>query len=459
MRPFNAARAVLAAAAVAAANRCGERWLNPPVGYRVAMVASRGRLRILSRPGHPDFLDLPWDRPLEKWDVDRVVEVPRGVHRHMVKFVAYDGALYALKELPPRLATREYRMLRRMVEAELPAVEAVGVVNRAVADGLEDVLITRYLDYSLPYRVIFMHPRSSGSDPRGLADRLLDALAMLLVRLHLAGFFWGDCSLNNTLFRRDAGALAAYLVDAETGEWHPQLTDGQRLTELEVTMLNVAGGLLDLQAEFGLPADPDPVDTAEDLNARYALLWEEATTSETLGPDERHKIEARMRRLNQLGFDVDEVELVSTEAGDKLVMRPAVTEAGHHRRRLVSLTGIQAQENQARSLLNDLANFRVYAEHRSGRSVPESVAAYRWLTDVFEPTVSAIPEDLRGKLEPAEVFHEVIEHKYFLSQQAGRDVGISEAVRSYMDTVLPEAPDERTVLTSDDGAVGWIGYG
>lgn len=45
-------------------------------------------------------------------------------------------------------------------------------------------------------------------------DHLLDAISGLLVQLHLAGTFWGDCSLSNTLFRRDAGALQAYLVDA-----------------------------------------------------------------------------------------------------------------------------------------------------------------------------------------------------------------------------------------------------
>jgi hypothetical protein len=222
-------------------------------------------MRIRTRPGHPDFLDLPWSQPLESWTHERVVDVARGVHRHVVQFVDYNGSLYALKELPPRLAEREYRMLRRMAEESLPAVEAVGTVSRT---GLEDVLVTRYLDYSLPYRVLFARVPREPQDVRGLSDRLLDALVMLLVRLHLAGFSWGDCSLNNTLFRRDAGALAAYVVDVETGEWHPQLTAGQREADLDVTVVNVAGGLLDLQAQFDLPTEPDPVDTAEDLRVR-----------------------------------------------------------------------------------------------------------------------------------------------------------------------------------------------
>ena len=412
-------------------------------------------MRIRTRPGHPDFLDLPWNQPLQEWAHERVVEVARGVHRHVVLFVDYDGALYALKELPPRLAEREYRMLRRMADESLPAVEAVGTISR---DGLEDVLVTRYLDYSLPYRVLFSRGAREPHEVRSLSDRLLDALVMLLVRLHLAGFSWGDCSLNNTLFRRDAGALAAYVVDVETGEWHPQLTAGQRAADLDVTVLNVAGGLMDLQAELDLPAEPDPVDVVDDLRLRYARLWDELTTDAVIDPGDRHAVEGRIRRLNELGFDVDEVEIIEQEGGDRLILRALVAEAGHHRRRLLSLTGLDAQENQARSLLNDLANFRAYHERAEGRPLPETVAAYRWLSEVFEPTVAAVPPELGAKREAAEVFHEVIEHKWFLSEQAGSDVGVDAALASYLDTVLPQKPEERTMVRSE-AARDWIGDG
>lgn len=421
-------------------------------------------LRILSRPGHPDFLDLPWHQPLDQWREARLVEVDRGVHRHVVIFIDYDGVIYVMKELPTRVAEREYRLLRRLAEEALPVVEAVGVVHRGRGpddEPLEDVLITRYLDYSLPYRTLFRHRHPApDTDVPSLSIKLLDGLAMLLVRLHLAGFFWGDCSLSNTLFRRDAGALAAYIVDMETGEQHAELSPGQRTTDLEVTKTNVAGGLMDLQAELGLPSEPDPIETAEDLCRRYERLWDELTSEAVIRPDERHKIEGRIRRLNELGFDIDEVEFVKSGDGERLLLRTCVTEQGHHRRRLLSLTGLEAQENQARSLLNDLANFRGALEHREQRSMPEQVAAYRWLSEVFEPTISAIPEELMGKREPVEVFHEVIEHKWFLSEQAGHDVGIESAVRSYMSEVLPAQPDERLVLAEDGrDAQGWIGYG
>ena len=416
-----------------------------------------GDMRIRTRPGHPDFLDLPWDAPLEGWQHERVVEVPRGAHRHVVQFVDYDGALYALKELPARVAEREYRMLRQMDEESIPVVEAVGTVSRQ--RGLEDVLITRYLDYSLPYRMLFARASRETRDVRGIADRLLDALVMVLVRLHHAGFSWGDCSLNNTLFRRDAGALAAYVVDAETAEWHSSLTQGQRQADLDITVLNVAGGLMDLQSQFDLPPDPDPTEIAEDLEVRYANLWTELTTDSVIDRGDRHAVETRMRRLNDLGFDVEEVELIATDEGDRLLLRTIVAEAGHHRRRLLSLTGLNAQENQARSLLNDLANFRAYHEREAGRPMAETVAAYRWLSEIFEPTVADIPPEHAAKREAAELFHEVIEHKWFLSEQAGVDVGLDDALVSYVATVLSEEPQERTVLTHPESADGWMSYG
>src|SRR5205823_2553223 len=141
--------------------------------------------------GGRELLELPWDQPLVTWRSDRMVQVARGISRHVVRFVEFDGLLYALKELPHRLAQHEYRLLRDLAEEDLPVVEVVGVVTERGND-LDDILITRHLEFSLPYRQLFTG--------RGLPDlraSLLDALTQLLTRLHLAGFFWGDCSLSN----------------------------------------------------------------------------------------------------------------------------------------------------------------------------------------------------------------------------------------------------------------------
>jgi hypothetical protein len=388
------------------------------------------------------LLDLPWSLPLTEWTDERLVEVPqRGISRHVVRFVSEDGRLYALKEISEPLARREYGNLRKLRELQIPAVEVLGfVVDRGENEGteLDAILVTEYLDFSTSYRALLASPRSGHP-----TDRLLDAMVELLVRLHLAGFYWGDCSLSNTLFRRDAGSFEAYLVDTETSEWHPTLSTGLRHDDVSRASERVGGELLDLQAGGMLPAGIDPVEMSEEVEDRYRGLWEELTYEEVLRPGEqRHRIKERLRRLNELGFDVDEVELVSTDGGSRLKLRTRVAEPGYHRRTLAASTGLDVEENQARRLLNDIASFRAYLEQQEERRVSESVAALRWLTEKYEPLVAAIPGHLQDRLAPAEVFHEVLEHRWYLSEDAGQDVGTDAALASYLAGVLPRVPAE-----------------
>ncbi|MFI0353009.1 DUF4032 domain-containing protein [Actinomadura sp. 9N407] len=393
------------------------------------------------------LLDLPWREPLEEWADDRLVEIrQRGLSRHVVRFVADGEHVYALKELDGRLARREYRLLRALRDLKVPAVEVLGaVVDRTDHDGgdLDAILVTRFLEFSSSYRALFANPR--GGHP---TDLLLDALVELLVRLHLAGFMWGDCSLSNVLFRLDAGAFAAYLVDAETAELHPSLSEGQRNYDVSLARERIAGELFDLQAAGTLPLKTDPIGIADETVRRYEALWDELTREELLHhDDQRYRIGERMRRINELGFDVDEVELLDAGGPDesRLRVRTRVAEPGHHRRLLLSRTGLVAQENQARRLLNDIASYRGYLEHETGRPVPEVVAASKWLANVYEPIVQAIPDELRDRLDEVEVFHEVLEHRWFLSERSDRDVGTRTAARDYFRSVLPKVPIELTL--------------
>jgi len=417
------------------------------------------RIQLVPRAAQVDIFDLPWSEPLEAWRSSRLVEVPRGIGRHVVRFIDDGGILYALKELPSEIAAREYRLLRALDTRGIAAVDAVGVVSdrtrTPAGEELADVLITRYLEFSLPYRLAIAR--------RPLPDqleRLLDAFAQLLVRLHLTGFFWGDCSLSNALFRRDAEELAAYLVDAETGELQPRLSDGQRAWDLQIAEENVFGELLDMEAEAGGdPAAPDPEALAAEIPRRYRLLWDELTAEEELGDGQGDRLAQRLRRLNELGFDADEVEIIETGTGFRMRVEPKVVEPGHHRRRLLRLTGLDAQENQARRLLADIDAFRLALE-RAGRPAPsDAAAAGRWLAEVFEPALAAVPPELRAKRDAAQLYHELLDHRWYLSERANHEVALDEAVRSYVDTVLRELPDERTVLGASAADPYGFGYG
>ena len=145
--------------------------------------------RITSRTGHPSFLDLPWSTPLGEWNGERLVELPTGIHRHVVRFVAYEERIYAIKELPIALARHEYDTLRWLSSTIQPVAESVGVVERTWVDPTEETsgaVITRYVEFSFSYRELV----EGGGFGRN-RNRLLDAFAGLLVELHLAGCFWG----------------------------------------------------------------------------------------------------------------------------------------------------------------------------------------------------------------------------------------------------------------------------
>ena len=420
------------------------------------------RLQFVPRREPPDLLGLPWAAPLAGWDCDRLVRMVKGVSRHVVRFVREDDRVYALKEMPSPDAEREYGMLRVLGADRLPVVEAVGLVTARetpAGEPLDAVLVTRYLDYSLPFRYLFdteggAAAGEAGAGP-GLAARLLDAGVVLLTRLHLAGVYWGDCSLSNLLFRRDAGALMAYLVDAETAErprpagrggMRQPLSRGMRHADLDVAMENVVGGLLDLRSAGRLSDDVDVVAVAESLEARYSLLWDELTGTSEVDASDRHLIDRRIRRLNELGFDVGELVVEHDPTRDRLVLQPALVEEGHHAREMRRLTGLEVQENQARRLLNDIAAFGAHLSSVEGRPLAPGIVAARWVTEVFEPVVAAVPDDLRGRLEAAELFHELLEHRYYLSEAAGREVDNGTALRSYVDSVLRFRPPERLLV-------------
>src|SRR5262249_47477488 len=170
------------------------------------------------------------------------------------------------------------------------------------------IRVTRYREGSWQYRRLFM--RLPPDQPKH-RERLLDAMAGLLVELHRHGVFWGDCSLANTLFSRDGQILQAWLVDAETSEVHPTLSRGQRGHDIDIMGENVAMGLVDLAERLDRPEQLQDtlIAEAEHLRARYTVLWDALHAEPVYGFADRYRVEGTVRKLNELGFAVDEVSL------------------------------------------------------------------------------------------------------------------------------------------------------
>jgi hypothetical protein len=383
-----------------------------------------------------ELLALPWELPLSQWTVPDVPlrDIAVGPSRHVVKFVAADGALWAVKEMPPRIADKEYGVLRRLEDMGLPAVRAAGLVSQREFDTA--LLLTRYLDGSWQYRRLFK--RLPPDQPKHRA-RLFDAMANLMVELHRHGVFWGDCSLANTLFTRDGQILQASLVDAETSEVHPSLSDGQRDHDMEILVENVAAGMVDLVEQLDRAQLADTlIEEALDIRRRYEQLWDILHAEPMFGLADRYRVEGTIRRLNELGFAVDEIALhpVASDPG-QLLLHVAVGDRRYHAQHLRDLTGLDVGEGQASILLGDLHTYQAQLCREAGHDVDESTAARLWVMEVATPEMHRAHAGARHTGTPIQAYCDLLEIRWLLSEQAGHDVGTERALAALARDVIP----------------------
>lgn len=390
------------------------------------------------RAGHPDFLDLPWADSIIDWDVPNVLTLPKGISRHEVRFFGYPSGVYAVKELPTRAARRDYSVLRTLELLGAPAVRPVGLIENRDADPYAErsaALITAYEQFSFSYREILAGP---GFGPR--RNQMLNAFAELLVELHLAGVFWGDCSLSNVLYRFDAGSIETIMVDAETATVYEteELSDGQRQEDIEIMIVNVAGGMADIAASHGVDLDEADLSLGEDIAERYEALWAELMAEELIPPQENYRIHDRVGRLNELGFDVEEVDLIPVdETGSRLRVKLRVGGRTFHANRLRELTGVEALEQQAQQILSDLYHFQAVAGNTSPTG--KHVGAIQWRVQWFEPMLDrmrAIPE----VVDPVQAYCDLLHHRYVMSQGIGSDVGNEAAFDDWVERGRPGYP-------------------
>jgi hypothetical protein len=392
------------------------------------MKGSRGLHAIHQRPGHPAFDDLPWHVPIATWArySDRFVDVERGAQSHAFAFVAYENSLYAVKAMSAADARREFEALETLESYRLPAVEPVAWARTLTDEGESGALITQFLDYSIPFSTLF---RTSGL--ARYRERLLDAVAGLLARLHLSGIVWGDCSLANTLFRRDAGELQAFLVDAETMQANEAITDGQRRQDLMLMEQNVSGELQALSNEGPLPPGVGVRETGATIRERYERLWAEVAREDPIPPHQCFRLHERIRRLNELGFAVRDIALVPAINGRRPRIVPIVTDRDYNRHLLHSVAGVEAAEPQAALMLNEIREVQAILAARLGRRAPLAMAAYRWLEERYRPSVVRLSGVMQGGAGLPDLYCQVVEHRWYLSERAGQDVALDAAIDDY----------------------------
>jgi len=399
--------------------------------------------RIHTREDHPDFVDLDWTIPITEWTTDRLVDMPTGIHRHAVVFVAYRDGVYAIKELPTKFATREFDVLRAMEGRSRHTAIAVGHVERTWLDPHDEwsgAVITKYVDHAFTYRSLI-----TGGGFGTRRDALLDALAGLLVELHLQGMFWGDCSLSNSLYRWDASSIDAIMIDAETSRIYDTLSRGQRREDLEIMTLNLAGEMADIAALHGIGLDDADLDLGIEITTRYHGLWKELTTSLIVTAGDHYRIRQRINRLHELGFAVEDIDLIPVDDGMNVKIRVRVGGRQYHSERLREITGIDTSENQARVILSDLA----YQEAKLGGAsgTRKDIAVLQWRSGILEPLILEIVR-LLPDADPYQAYCDYLGFRLDVATERREDVPNAEAFSAWIESGFPGLMESPTTAAT-----------
>ena len=217
-------------------------------------------------------------------------------------------------------------MLRDLVQKGCPSKPQAVVTARTTPTRqgpAAGALVTRHLQYPMPYRSLFL---------QGTAGEL--AASSTRWWCCWSGCTWpastGVTSRCPTCSSVAAPAsFAAYLVDAETGELRP--TCSRRHARHDVTdrdLENVFAELLDPGRRMRWRRRR-PGRRHRPLLERYDALWTALTAVRSSHHRGEWRIEQWVESLNDLGFDIDEMDIARPTRGARCGSS-AVVEAYHH---------------------------------------------------------------------------------------------------------------------------------
>jgi hypothetical protein len=192
--------------------------------------------------------------------------------------------------------------------------------------------------------------------------------------------------------------------------------------------------MADIAAETGEDISIADLHFGSDIEERYDALWAELTEELIITKDDAFRIRERIARVNELGFSVDDVDIVPVDGGSRVRMITHVGGRTYNSDNLRQRTGIDASENQARLILSDLNYF--LAKDGDVSATGKSVGTFRWLTGQWEPIVKQISETWHGE-DPVQGYCDYLNHRFLLASARGADVDPFEALDSWVESGFP----------------------
>lgn len=357
-----------------------------------------------------ELQSLPWSIPIAEWHRYGVnmLNIKRGVSRHEVVFVKTGRFSFGIKEISEEISKKEIehyeQLLLRGIHTLVPAGYVVREEDPIAVEtpiGIQyeknfishtvTVLVTKVLPDSLLYSRNFR---------QGNRQKIWDAVVRLFVQLHSNGVYWGDASLANTLVKFEKWEipfvglqtiLVAYLSDAETVEIQPKLSSSLREADLNFFFESMDWISEDLRTSGVVRDDGGMEGDKLYIKNRYNLLY---------------NVEMKKKIFEQqTSFNIDK------------------------------FLGSISTPEYVDQFLQHIEEHKWYMGERLLREVTLAAATKDWYDTVFVPICELFRSEnilllFKGKTA-AELYIEIMNNKYYLSEHVKKDVGMIAAMRDY----------------------------
>ena len=396
------------------------------------------------------LMKLPWHIPLEEWPDQGVIPltIRRGESRHPVIFVELEGTRYAIKETTPHMAEREVKNLREIEHRGIPVLSAVGSITVTMppllleergpgghpqyTSGDRGYTVTRLTPRVIPHSLLFRLPFAKRTK-----QRLLGAVAVLLVELHEHGVYWDDPSLANVLIRIDGRHIMAIMADAETADIFTEpVSEGLREQDIALFGESLIWQAEDLRQARNLPEEETVVD---DKDFRYFVRryhWlhrEHIQLSTSPSFSTLYQVNRFVESLNQWGYS-----LLGTTG--HLLQKVVTVSPGWYSHRIHELLGIHVPRIYARRFYNMILGHQAIMSKHEGHDVTLEEAAQHWYTNYHLPTILLLRKHLTSKQDPMQAYFSIMHHKWQLSRKAGYEIPLEEAA---VDWAMQDAEKEK----------------
>jgi DNA-binding transcriptional MerR regulator len=211
-----------------------------------------------------------------------------------------------------------------------------------------------------------------------------------------------------------------------------------RYHDLEIMQENILGELLDLQTNDRLAINYPVHETGHYIQQSYRSLWEEITREDVFSQNDLYRVQERIRALNSLGFSVKDIELKNEDQGNILKLRIFVSDRNFHRNQLMQITGLYAEDRQAQQIMNEIHELKANMSQSDNPNITVEAVAYYWLEHIYKPVVEKLQLFFKSdsqplvNYDPIELYCQVLEHKWYLSERAQHDVGHQAAVEDFI---------------------------